>query len=232
MAASHPKVGKALFEMGVTSSCEFEKHQYFTTHLHIAPEDELIYLGGLPPVSTRPLTTVCAHDCLCTRLFVRLHTTVSACTPLSLRLCERHDCSAGTRLLLLGLLSSKPLLWLLQMPDHDHMHNPDELLPECHKVGGCCLAAGPWDASRQVSTVTAAACNATDLTQKWSTVGGGQLCLMHANLCLHLAADNSVVLTPFAGVDTHEEQQWEVSAKSVIYRGDDRSGEICLEAKH
>ena len=35
-----------------------------------------------------------------------------------------------------------------------------------------------------------------------------------------------------AGVDTHEEQQWEVSAKSVIYRGDDRSGEICLEAKH
>ncbi len=118
------------------------------------------------------------------------------------------------------------------MPDHDHMHNPDELLPECHKVGGCCLAAGPWDASRQVSTVTAAACNATDLTQKWSTVGGGQLCLMHANLCLHLAADNSVVLTPFAGVDTHEEQQWEVSAKSVIYRGDDRSGEICLEAKH
>ena len=112
------------------------------------------------------------------------------------------------------------------------MHNPDELLPECHKVGGCCLAAGPWDASRQVSTVTAAACNATDLTQKWSTVGGGQLCLMHANLCLHLAADNSVVLTPFAGVDTHEEQQWEVSAKSVIYRGDDRSAEICLEAKH
>ena len=52
------------------------------------------------------------------------------------------------------------------------------------------------------------------------------------DVCLHLAADNSVVLTPFAGVDTHEEQQWEVSAKSVIYRGDDRSGEICLEAKH
>ena len=61
MAASHPKVGKALFEMGVTSSCEFEKHQYFTTHLHIAPEDELIYLGGLPPVSTRLRTTACAH---------------------------------------------------------------------------------------------------------------------------------------------------------------------------
>ena len=60
MAASHPKVGKALFEMGVTSSCEFEKHQYFTTHLHIAPEDELIYLGGLPPVSTPLRTTVCA----------------------------------------------------------------------------------------------------------------------------------------------------------------------------
>ena len=61
MADSHPKVGKALFEMGVTSSCEFEKHQYFTTHLHIAPEDELIYLGGLPPVST---TAQLAHDCL------------------------------------------------------------------------------------------------------------------------------------------------------------------------
>ena len=70
MAASHPKVGKALFEMGVTSSCEFEKHQYFTTHLHIAPEDELIYLGGLPPVSTRLRTTVCARDCLCSRVFV------------------------------------------------------------------------------------------------------------------------------------------------------------------
>ena len=75
MAASHPKVGKALFEMGVTSSCEFEKHQYFTTHLHIAPEDELIYLGGLPPVSTT------AHDCLCSRLFV--HTTVCVLA---------HDC--------------------------------------------------------------------------------------------------------------------------------------------
>ena len=217
MAASHPKVGKALFEMGVTSSCEFEKHQYFTTHLHIAPEDELIYLGGLPPVSSR--LSQLAHDCL------SLHNAQFAAVRAA-RLFSWHTTA------LTGLLSSKPLLWLLQMPDHDHMHNPDELLPECHKVGGCCLAAGPWDASRQVSTVTAAACNATDLTQKWSTVGGGQLCLMHANLCLHLAADNSVVLTPFAGVDTHEEQQWEVSAKSVIYRGDDRSGEICLEAKH
>ena len=167
MAASHPTVGKALFEMGVTTSCEFEKHQYFTTAWHLAPKDQVIYLGGVPP-----------------------------------------------------------------LPNHDHMHNPDELIPECHKVGGCCLSAGPWDASRQVSTVTAAACNATDLTQKWSTVGGGELCLMHNNLCLHLAADDSVVLTPFAGVDRHEEQQWEVTARSIIYRGDDRSDEICLEAKH
>jgi hypothetical protein len=171
MAASHLKVGRALFNMSITRSCKREAFQFFTTDLHIAPTDEQIYLGGLPP-----------------------------------------------------------------LPDHMHMHNPDEAIPACHAAGGCCLAAGPWDVPRQVSTVTAAACNATDLTQKWSTVGDGQLCLMHANLCLHLAADDSVVLTPFAGVDTHEEQQWEVSANSIIYRGEDRAADdeekICLEAIH
>ena len=117
------------------------------------------------------------------------------------------------------------------LPDHMHMHSPDELIPACQRVGGCCLAAGPWNAIRQASTATAAACNATNLTQKWSAVGSGHLCLLHANLCLHLAADDGVVLTPFAGAGTHEEQRWEVTARSVVYRGGDRSGEICLEAK-
>jgi hypothetical protein len=32
MAAAHPRVGKALFNMTVTHSCAFEKQQYFTTH--------------------------------------------------------------------------------------------------------------------------------------------------------------------------------------------------------
>lgn len=167
MSASHPKVGRVMYNMTITRDCKHEKFQFFTTDLHIAPNDEQIYLGGLPP-----------------------------------------------------------------LPDHMHMHNPDEFIAACHKVGGCCLAAGPWDAARQVSTAAAAVCNATDLTQKWSTVGDGQLCLMHSNLCLHLADDDSVVLSHFAGVDTYEQQQWSVTASNIMYDGADRSDEICLMAKH
>jgi hypothetical protein len=40
-----------------------------------------------------------------------------------------------------------------------------------------------------------------------------------------------VVLTPFAGVDTYEEQRWEVTARSVVHRGADRSGDVCLAAE-
>jgi hypothetical protein len=166
MAASHPKVGKIMYDVTVTRSCTSDRYQFFTTDLHIAPRDEQIYLGGLPP-----------------------------------------------------------------LPDHMHMHNPDEFIPACHKVGGCCLAAGPWDATRQVSTAAAAVCNSTDLTQKWSTVGNGQLCLMHSSLCLHLAEDDSVVLTHFAGVDTYDQQQWKVTASSIVYDGADRTDKICLKAE-
>lgn len=167
LAASHPKVGKVMYNLTITRTCKRERYQFFTTDLHISPKDEQIYLGGLPP-----------------------------------------------------------------LPDHMHMHNPDEFIPACQEAGGCCLAAGPWDPARQVSTAAAAVCNSTDLTQKWSSVGDGQLCLMHANLCLHLADDDSVVLTHFAGMETYEEQQWKVTANSIMYDGADRTDKICLAAKH
>ena len=106
--------------------------------------------------------------------------------------------------------------------------DPDEVIADCHAIGGCCLAAGSYDTERKISTVAAAACDSTDLTQRWSAVGG-QLCLMHSSRCLtYLEGVDAVVLTPFAGVGTHEEQQFAVTAHSVEFRGG-TEGVICLE---
>ena len=168
MASVQPPVAPARFNITTTRSCSADRYQQFSTELHISPTDELIYMGGLPPLA-----------------------------------------------------------------NHDHMHNPDYVVTECHKIGGCCLSAGSYDVERKISNVAAAKCNGTDLTQRWSAVGG-QLCLMHSNRCLtYLASVDSVVLTPFAGVGTHDEQQWAVTASSVEFRGEGTAeAGRCLEGAH
>ena len=50
IASVQPPAAPAQFNISATKKCSADKYQQFTTELHIAPTDELIYMGGLPPL--------------------------------------------------------------------------------------------------------------------------------------------------------------------------------------